>query len=116
MAKIWVVVYGEIKMSVLTKNEVFEIFIQHKNEILNFGTKKLGLFGSYVRNESTIDSDLDVVVEFEKGKKNYDNFINLAYYLEDLVKIKVELVTVESLSPYIKGFIQKEVEYVNFSS
>lgn len=97
-------------MPVLNKKDLFEILIQYKIEILRFGTKSLGLFGSYVRNENNINSDLDLLVEFETGKKNYDNFINLAYYIEDIVKIKVELVTIESLSSYIKDFIKNEVE------
>jgi predicted nucleotidyltransferase len=47
-----------------------------------------------------------------RGKKNFRNFIHLAFFLEDLLNRKVELVTPESLSPYLKPNILKEIEYV----
>jgi hypothetical protein len=50
--------------------------------------------------------------EFEQGKKTFDNFIQLSFFLEDLFKRRVELVTTESLSPYIGPHIMSEVEYV----
>ena len=102
-------------MAIKNKQELFEILIKNKDKIFEFGTKRLGLFGSYVRNDNNLNSDIDLIVEFEAGKKNYNNFIKLTYYIEELVKTKVELVTIESISPYIKQYIQKEVEYVNFT-
>ena len=51
-------------------------------------------------------------MEFEQGKKTFDNFIQLSFLLEDLFKRRVELVTIESLSPYIGPHIMSEVEYV----
>ncbi|MFN8673080.1 MAG: nucleotidyltransferase family protein [Candidatus Sericytochromatia bacterium] len=101
-------------MENLNKEKIFELLYKNKDYILNCGTKKLGLFGSYVRNEQHKKSDIDLLIEFEPNKKNYDNFINLAYYIEDLFNTKVELVTTESLNPNIKKYIDKEVEYVNF--
>ena len=76
--------------------------------------KKLGLFGSFVREEQGVESDVDLLVEFEPGKKTFDNFIQLSFFLEDLFKRRVELVTSESLSPYIGPHIMNEVEYVTF--
>jgi len=52
---------------------------------------------------------------FESGKKSFDNFMNLAFFLEDLLERKVDLITTESLSPYIGPKILREVEYA-FSS
>lgn len=97
-----------------SKNNIFQTLRLHENDIVKFGAKRLGLFGSFVRDESTPESDIDFIVEFETGKKNYDNFINLAYYLEALLDRKVELLTQESISRYIKPYIEREVEYVNF--
>jgi len=51
------------------------------------------------------------LVEFEKGKKTFRNFIDLAYFLEALFKKRVDLVTTEALSPYIGPHILEEVEY-----
>lgn len=87
--------------------------IQNKKSVLkNYGVKDLGLFGSFVRDEATETSDIDLIVEFETGKKTYNNFIGLAYFLEDLLGRRVELLTSQSLSLYLKTNILKEVEYV----
>jgi predicted nucleotidyltransferase len=83
------------------------------SEIKGFGVKQLGIFGSFAKNINiNTESDVDFLVEFEPGKKTYDNFINLSFYLEELVGRKVELVTSASLSKYIGPYILKEVENV----
>jgi predicted nucleotidyltransferase len=58
------------------------------------------------------ESDIDVLVEFEPGQKTFDNFMRLVFLLEDLLQRPVEVVTAESLSPYLRPYIMKEVEYV----
>lgn len=75
--------------------------------------KRLGLFGSFKRDTPTVDSDIDFLVEFEVGQKTFDNFIQLAFLLEDLLQRRVELVTQESLSPYIGPRILAEIEYAS---
>lgn len=71
-----------------------------------------GLFGSFVRREQNAHSDVDVLVEFETGRKSFDNFMALIFLLEDLFNRPVELVTPELLSPYMKSSIVNEAEYV----
>lgn len=75
------------------------------------GVKRLGLFGSFVRGQQSADSDVDLLVEFEPGQKTFDNFMKLAFLLEDLLQRRVELVTTEALSPHIGPHILDEVEY-----
>lgn len=75
-----------------------------------------GLFGSYVRNEATFNSDVDLLVDINKSKKTFRNFMALCYYLENLLGNKVELVTKQSLSPYIGPHILKTVEYVSLAN
>ena len=60
-------------------------------------------------------SDVDLLVEFEEGQKTFDNFIQLSFWLEEMLKRRVELVTVDSLSPYLRPYITQEVEYVPFT-
>ena len=96
------------------KEDVLSIIKENHDTIESFGVKKLGLFGSFARKQQNPESDIDLIAEFEKGKKTFDNFIHLSFLLEDLLGHRVELVTVESLSPYIKPYIMKEVEYVVF--
>ena len=82
--------------------------------IAGFGVKRLGLFGSLAKGKATENSDVDLLVEFHSGQKNYDNFYDLATYLEQLCGRKVELVTPSSLSKFIGPHILKEAEYVSF--
>ena len=86
----------------------------HRNSgrIKSFGVKRLGLFGSFARNTVDSNSDVDLLVEFEGGKKSYDNFMELGVYLEELLNRKVELVTPQSLSKYIGPHILKQVQDV----
>ena len=97
---------------VKNKEELLTLLLEKQEELKTFGVKRLGLFGSFVRNEPDEESDIDLIVEFMQGKKTFRNFMDLAYFLEDLLGRKVELRTPESLSPYIGPHILKEVEYV----
>ncbi|EMB19846.1 nucleotidyltransferase family protein [Treponema denticola] len=96
------------------KKEIFNFLEYNKNILQSYGVKKIGLFGSYVHNQQSKNSDIDILVEFHANKKNYNNFINLVYYLEDNLNTKIDLLTLESLSPYIGNRILNEVEYVSF--
>lgn len=100
--------------SVDNKGLLLQRLFQHRDEIKAFGIKEMGLFGSFRRNADIHNgSDIDLLIEFEKGQKTYDNFIGLSAYLEDLLGRKVELVTQKSLSKYIGPHILKEVEHVS---
>ena len=99
--------------SVNTKNELITTLLSEKERIRSFGVKELELFGSFLKEKKVNpDSDIDLLVEFEEGKKNFDNFIDLNYFLEDITGRKVELITRRSLSPYIGPHIIKEMENV----
>ncbi len=99
-----------------SKDEIFTILRQHDEAIRLFGVKRYGLFGSFVRNESHAESDVDILVEFAPDKKTFDNFIGLACYLEDILGRRVDLITKEALSPYLGPYILQEVEYVTFNT
>ena len=66
------------------------------------------MFGSVLRNEARVDSDVDVLVEFERGQKTFARFMALADLLEDAMGRTVEVVTTESLSPFIGPHILAE--------
>lgn len=99
-------------MMVETKQDVIQLLKKYQNELNQFGVSRLGLFGSFVHNTAKFESDVDVLVVFESSQKNFNNFINLSFFLEDLFDRKVDLVTIESLSPYIGKSILNEVKYV----
>ncbi len=102
-------------MKIQTKNNILTIIENHQEQLKDFGVKRVGLFGSFVREEQNADSDVDLLVEFEPSKKTFKNFMRLCFYLEELFQREVELVTPESLSPYIGPHILREVEYVPFN-
>ena len=97
---------------VQTKEELSGLILRHRNRIEKFGVIRIGLFGSFIKGTQSSKSDVDFLIEFDPTKKTFKNFINLAFFLEDLLHRKVELVTTESLSPYLKPYILEEVEYV----
>ena len=95
-----------------SKSDVVNVLTQNLARIRSFGVRKLGLFGSFVRDQPNDDSDVDLLVEFESGRKTFDNFMDLSFFLEDRLKRRVEVVTTEALSPHIGPHILAEVEYV----
>ena len=103
-------------MPVENKEQIFAQLLAHQAELRGFGVQRCGLFGSFRRGQTHAGSDVDLLVEFAAGKKNFDNFMRLAFFLEDLLGREVDLVTPESLSPYIGPKILREVEYAALGS
>ncbi|MFO7898915.1 MAG: nucleotidyltransferase family protein [Planctomycetota bacterium] len=97
---------------VQSKADVIDILQANAARIRELGVRRIGLFGSFVRDEPDPDSDVDVFVEFEPEKETYRNFMDLAFLLEDSFGRRIELVTPESLSPFIGPHILEEVEDV----
>ncbi len=85
---------------------------QDKSELAQFGVARIGVFGSFARGSQTDVSDIDLLVEFQEDQKTFNNFMSVAYFLEDQFGRAVELVTPESLSPYMKERILEETDYV----
>ena len=88
--------------------------ILNKNKIQfqkSFKVKEIGIFGSYIKNEQTKKSDLDILVEFESPIDFFD-YLELEEYLTDLLGVKVDLVMKKALKPNIGRNILKEVIYV----
>jgi predicted nucleotidyltransferase len=97
----------------LTKQEIFETIQNNKELIKSFGVIEIGLFGSYVRNEQTENSDIDILVDFPKEKKTLRNFLDFCDLMDNLFKkIKIDVVSKKGLSEFIGSYILKEVEYV----
>jgi hypothetical protein len=94
-----------------TKQDIFAVLEHNRSRLRALGVQKIGLFGSFVRGEQQPDSDIDLLVVFEPGQKTFDAFMDLCFFLEEVLRRRIELVTVESLSPYLGPHILKEVEY-----
>lgn len=76
-----------------------------------FGVARIGIFGSFARGEERPDSDIDILVTFQDGKKTFDNFMGTRFYLEELFGRKVDLVTDTALKPLIRDPILQDVLY-----
>lgn len=101
-----------MKTAVHTKEQVFERVRSHRVAIRQFGAARLGLFGSFVRGQQQQDSDVDLMVEFEAGKKTLRNFLGLADYLEAVLNRKVDLLTWEGVAGFVQKHVATEIEYV----
>ena len=95
----------------LTSGRIIKLINENNQKIKKFGVKRIGLFGSYATNNQKSKSDIDVLVEFEKGKKTFDKSMELKFYLEDLFGCNVDLVVREALKLEIKRNILKSVKY-----
>lgn len=80
------------------------------------GVRRIGLFGSFARDQQNDESDIDLVVEFEQRRKSFDAFMRLSFFLEDLLGRRTELVTTEALSPYIGPHILDEAVYADLAA
>jgi predicted nucleotidyltransferase len=76
-----------------------------------FGVKELSVFGSVARDEAHEDSDLDLLVTFD-GTPDFDRFMDLKFYLEDLLGRTIDLVTPSALRPELRSRIEREAIHV----
>jgi predicted nucleotidyltransferase len=91
--------------------ELKKIINQHKKELEEkYKVKSIAIFGSYVRNEQNAESDVDILVEFREPVGLL--FIHLADYLEEILSVKVDLLTPEAIKPNRKKYILDKLVYV----
>ena len=85
------------------------LLLQNKDELRQkFEVKTIGVFGSYVRGEQKLSSDVDILVEFQEPVGLFE-FMKLENYLSDLLGVKVDLVSKKALKPHIGEHIMQEV-------
>ncbi|MCX6222951.1 MAG: nucleotidyltransferase family protein [Bacteroidia bacterium] len=95
----------------ITKNEILNTLSDLKPILYqDFSVKQIGLFGSFSDNSFTEESDIDLLVEFEKpiGWK----YFSLVIYLENIFGRKIDLVTKNALKEQIRDNILSRVKYV----
>ena len=97
----------------MNKKLVLNRLTSLKAPLMAVGVSQLGLFGSTVRGENTLKSDIDILIDFNADQETYLNFIDACSILQSAFgKAKLDVVTKKGLSPYISETILKEVEYV----
>jgi len=95
----------------LSSDKIIKLLNENHQKIKKLGVKRIGLFGSYSTNKQKPESDIDVLVEFNKGKKTFDNYMDLKFFLEDLFGCNVDLVVREALKIELKSNVLKSVKY-----
>ena len=97
------------------KESILEMLGSHADVLHRMGVATIGLFGSIVRGEDSVSSDVDILVEFKERENTFLNFNSLCEFLEHYFGDNYDLVTRNSLSPYMGPHILDEVEYAIFS-
>jgi len=96
----------------MNKNEILDFLKAHKEEMYQkYGVKKIGLFGSYVRDDAREYSDVDIAVEMDEYHI-FRNFFALEQYLKDHLRKNVDIGIESAIKPIAKNRIMKEIIYV----
>lgn len=90
--------------------EILELTDQNREIIRGFGVKSLALVGSFARGEQNESSDVDFIVEF--GRKSFDSFMELVFFLEDLFGREVDLLIADSTRERLKKALLEDAIYV----
>ena len=93
-----------------SREKILNVLGRHSQELSSrFSVEKIGLFGSYARNTALPESDVDLLVEF--AQPTFDNYMDLKFYLEDILKTPVDLVMADTLKPRLIPYVNSEVIY-----
>ena len=88
-------------------------FLTKKRAYLSkrYGVKDIGVFGSYVHNLQNINSDIDILVEFNKLQKTFDNYMEFKFFIQDKFAKEIDLCIKNSIRKEFKNKILNEVVY-----
>ncbi len=93
------------------KEEILRILKKLKEDIkIKYKVKSIGIFGSYINNEQTDDSDIDFLVEFEENADLF-HYVGLTLFLEEQFNKKVDVVSKPALKEELRKSILQEVIY-----
>lgn len=95
----------------MQREEVLRILGQHQQALKEFGVKSLAIFGSVARDEARPDSDVDILIEFDRPV-TFDLYMDVKFYLEDRLGTRVDLLSRLMLKPLIRSRVEQEAIYV----
>jgi predicted nucleotidyltransferase len=95
----------------MTKEDIKRVLLKNKRILKKYRVNKIGIFGSFATGRTKKKSDVDLLVEFEDMIDLFD-FVHLNDEIRQILKNRVDLVTSDTIKPYIKPKILKEVEWV----
>src|SRR5450759_2349941 len=88
------------------REEVLKTVQARVPELSRFGVRSLSLFGSVARDEASEASDVDFLVDFE-GQATFKRYMDLKFFLEDLLGMHVDLVTNAALRPRVRPNVER---------
>ena len=91
----------------MQRQEVLTTLNNHKETLQGFGVKSLLLFGSVARDEARSNSDIDLLVEFDRPVGLF-TFVRVQRYLEEILGQSIDLGTPDSLKPYLREPVLRE--------
>ena len=94
----------EIKMQ---RDQILRVLQAHRTELRALGVESLALFGSYARDTANADSDVDLLVEFNRPVGLFA-YVHLQLQLEALLDSRVDLVTPDAVRPTMREQILQE--------
>ena len=97
------------KENSLSYSDIARTLRLNKAALKGYSVKRIGIFGSYGKENQKRRSDIDFVVEFEQP--TFDNFMDLLFWLKELFKREIDLVTYKSLSPHLMPYVKKEIRW-----
>ena len=98
----------------LTQENILNFLSENKLFLREqFHVVKIGIFGSFARNEQNPDSDIDILIEMENNVSNvYDLKWNLSEFLKNQFQRDVDICNSKHIKPYAKDYILKDAIYV----
>ena len=91
----------------LTCDEILRRLAENRAELKRLGARRLGLFGSFARDEARADSDVDLLVDLDRH--GFDRYMDLKFFLEDLLGRRVDLVLSDRIKPALRERILRGV-------
>jgi len=95
----------------MSRKRVLDLLKKHQTELRTLGVRSLALFGSVARDQAGPTSDVDLLVEFSETP-NFDRFMDVKIYLEDMLGRQVDLVLPQSVRPQVRPYIEQDLVYV----
>lgn len=92
-------------------DDIIAVLRDNRKDIEKYGVDRIGLFGSYGKGEQITNSDVDILVKLKKERKTFNNYMDLKFYLEDLLGKKVDLIIAENIKMELRNEILGSVKY-----
>jgi len=100
---------ARVGADVPSAREILSLLAARRPELVARGVRTLGLFGSFARGNPREDSDVDLLVTL--GRPSFSDYMDIKFFLEDLLQRPVDLVLEGALKPRVRAQVLAEVIY-----